>query len=141
MIEKKPNMEKLKKCLGLLLVMLLVMGMLNAKAQKATEIFIPIGESPGVSGLYSKIGTVSSLSEDEQTFILLDSLQQSHNVIVTDSSSIWLDCTMIKEKNVAGSFSDIKEGILLEVKYFRAADSSYTDIAEWIKIQITEHME
>lgn len=134
-------MKKLKKCLGLLLVMVLALGMLNAKAQKATEIFIPIGESPGVSGLYSKIGTVSSVSEEAQTFMISDSLQQSHSVIVTDSSSIWLDCTMIKEKNVTGSFSDIKEEVLLEVKYFRAADSSYTDIAEWIKIQITKHLE
>lgn len=134
-------MKKVKKNLGLLLVIFLSVGILNTEAQKATEMFIPIGESPGVSGLYSKIGTVSSVNEEAQIFVISDSLEQSHSVIVTDSSSIWLDCTMIKEKNLAGSFADITEGVLLEVKYYRAPDSSYTDVAEWIKIQITEHIE
>ena len=134
-------MKTLRKSLGLLLVMFLVLGVLKAEAQKATELFIPIGESPGISGLYSKIGTISTISEEGQTFVIADSAEQAHNVIVADSSNIWLDCTEIKQKNVSGSFAHIKVGALVEVKYFRAEDSSYTNVAEWIKIKIIEQIE
>lgn len=113
----------------------------NAQAQKATEIYIPIGQSPGLSGQYAKIGTVSSIDETAASFVISDSLNNTHPVMITDSTQIWLDCTLIKEPNVKGSLSDIRDGILVEVKFHLASDSTYTNAADWIKVQITEHME
>lgn len=133
----------MKKYITIAIVALtLIMGYSGASyAQKATEIYIPIGQSPGLSGQYSQIGTVSMVDESTGSFVISDSLNNTHPVMITDSTQIWLDCTLIKEPNIKGALSDIKEGILVEVKFHLAADSTYTDAADWIKVQITEHMD
>lgn len=110
----------------------------EANAQKATEIYIPVGKSPGLSGHYSKIGTVTMIDEGAGSFVITDTLDNKHPVLVTDSTRIWLDRTLIKAPNVKGAFADIREGLLIEVKYYLAPDSTYSDVADWIKIQITQ---
>jgi hypothetical protein len=41
-----------------------------AYGQKATEIYIPIGKSPGLSGKYSVIGEIASFNEDSKTLTI-----------------------------------------------------------------------
>lgn len=112
-------------------------GLQSADAQKMTEIYIPIGQSPGLAG-YTKIGTVASVNIPDNTFILTDSLQHDYSVQLTDSTSIWLDRSRMKEQNRTGTIKDIQEGRLAEVKFYLAPDSTYLEAAEWVKIRITE---
>ena len=134
-------MKKIIICLAVTVGIMLAVNTPDVKAQKATEIYIPVGESPGLSGAYTKLGTVTSIDESAGTFVIADSLEQSHRVIFTDSTGIWLDKTMMKKKNTYGELSDIKVGRLVEVKYHLAKDSTYMETAEWVKVQITSNSE
>lgn len=122
---------------GLLILAMILNYSTDSYAQKATEIYIPIGQSPGLSGQYSKIGTITSVSEISPSFVVTDSLDNTHAVIITDTTHIWLDKSKMNQRNTEGSVADIETGKLVEVKYYLASDSTYSEIAEWIKIQLT----
>ena len=47
----------------------------DASAQKATEIYIPIGKSPGLSGEYTKMGTIEEVSAQEQAITMSDAAE------------------------------------------------------------------
>ncbi|MDZ7343585.1 MAG: hypothetical protein ONA90_03630, partial [candidate division KSB1 bacterium] len=44
--------------------------------QKSTEIFIPVGKSPGLSGKYTVIGKIEAVNAQKQTIALTDSSAQ-----------------------------------------------------------------
>lgn len=102
--------------------------------QKATEIFIPVGESPGLSGKYTTMGKVDTVNAQDRTIVMSDSAG-SYHIKITDSTKVWLDRSKLKTSSKTGSFADIKQGMLVEVKY----EGEKPDGAvEWIKIQLTE---
>ncbi len=105
-----------------------------ASAQKATEIFIPIGKSPGLSGEYTKMGTIEEVSAQEQTITMSDAAE-SYTIQVAEGTSIWLDKSKMKLTNQVGSFSDLVAGRMIEVKF---KDNDPEGGVEWIKVQITE---
>ncbi len=102
--------------------------------QKATEIFIPIGKSPGVSGKYSVIGTIASF--DETTRVLTIKVEDvEHTVTITEETKIWLDKSGIQQTNEIGSPADCRQGRLCEMKYVYDGKTR-TDKAEWLKIRV-----
>ena len=105
-----------------------------ASAQKTTEIFIPIGKSPGLSGEYTKMGTIEEASAQEQT-ITMSGAAGSYTIQVAEGTSIWLDKSKMKSTNQVGSFSDLVAGRMIEVKF---KDNDPEGGVEWIKVQITE---
>ena len=106
----------------------------NASAQKTTEIFIPIGKSPGLSGEYTKIGEIEAVSAQDQTITMSDAAG-SYTLQVSEGCSIWLDKSQMKSTNHVGSFSDLVTGRMVEVKY--KGNDPEGDV-EWIKVQIAE---
>ena len=115
---------------------ILLVGVPCVHGQKATEIFIPLGKSPGLSGKYTTIGKIDTVNAQDQTITMTDSLG-SYTIKITERTKIWLDNSKLKSTNRKGTFADLRKGRLAEVKY---EDSARKDkgIAEWIKIQITE---
>ena len=105
----------------------------SAQAQKATEIFIPLGESPGVSGVTSLIGTIESVDRDAGV-MTVRSESGEHRVELTVETNIWLDKSRRTERNERGSPADCKKGRKCEVK-FVYEDGTPTVRAEWIKIR------
>ena len=104
--------------------------------QKSTEIFIPIGKSPGVSGKYSVIGTIASF--DETTRVLTIKVEDvEHTVTITEETKIWLDKSGIQQTNEVGSPADCRQGRLCEMKYVYDGETR-KDEAEWLKIRISE---
>ncbi len=102
---------------------------LSANAQKATENFIPIGKSPGVSGVSSYIGRIDSADVAERTVTIRgNGLLQS--VEITGQTKIWLDLSKYKTKNRAATLQDLRKGHRIEVK----PQHNRPDRAEWIKI-------
>jgi len=101
--------------------------------QKATEIFIPVGKSPGLSG-YTTIGTVNTINTQEKKIVMSDS-EGSYTIKIADNTKIWLDQSNLKATNKTGSFESIKEGMVVEVKY--QGDKPDSSV-EWIKLQMTE---
>jgi hypothetical protein len=123
---------------GLILVLLLVAGIGSATAQKATEIYIPVGKSPGLTGEYITLGTVTDVNSATRQLLLIDSSGQTRSVQITDSTRIYIDRSPAKKTNLYGSFTDCQVGLPAEVKFYAAKVSAYPEAAEWIKIQMQE---
>ena len=112
----------------------LLAGLATGFAQKLTERFIPIGESPGLSGEHTKIGNIESVSAQQQTLTISDA-SGSFSVQIAEDTHIWLDKSKLGSTNEIGSMSDLAAGRRIEVKY---KDNDPQAGAEWIKVEITE---
>ena len=104
-----------------------------AHAQKATEMFIPIGQSPGVSGISSVIGTIASCDQ-ASGIVTISTEREQHTAMLTKETKIWIDGSAAKKSAAVGSPSDCQKGRRSEVKYVYEGTTRSTR-AEWIKIQ------
>jgi len=126
----------LKGVMGVVAIgVLLLGGTPSAYGQKATEMFIPIGQSPGLSNKISIIGTIETIDARAQTIVVTGS-SGSWSATITDRTKIWLDKSKLRLPNQNGTFTDLRKGVLAEVKYEETGVSKGP--AEWIKVQITE---
>ncbi len=105
-----------------------------ADAEKATELYIPIGQSPGLSGKYSLIGHIDTVDYQNQTLTMSNN-SGSYTVRVMDNTWIYLDKSKIQQTNGYGTFSDCRKGQKAEVKFDQNAKGRS---AEWIKLEITD---
>jgi hypothetical protein len=103
-----------------------------ANAQKATEQFIPIGQSPGLSGEQTLIGRIEAADPVARTVIVAME-EKRETVVVTESTRIWLDRSPLRLPNVKGSLADLVPGRMTEVK-LAAPDRQ---VAEWIKVEVS----
>ena len=101
----------------------------GAQGQKATEQFIPIGQSPGLSNVYTDLAAIAEVDADARTITL--PLAGGRRVKVTEGTTIWLDRSKNRQSNVVGGFEDLRVGLQVEVKY---EDSQRREMAEWIKV-------
>jgi hypothetical protein len=102
-----------------------------APAQEATEQFIPLGQSPGLSGRYTVIGVVRD-GDYEAGRIMVAADGRSHSVQVTDRTRIWIDRSAFKLPALTGAIEDCRQGLKVEVKY---EDERDRVAADWIKVQ------
>lgn len=111
---------------------LLLCSVGHALAQQQTEIFIPIGESPGVSGTHSDVGRILSFDADSRTLSLAagDGTRPVH---ITSDTDIWLDRSRAKLRNIGGGVSDFVSGRRAEVKYI---DPAKRQSAAWVKVEV-----
>jgi len=123
-------MRSLLSVTGILVAMLCAIS--HAHGQKATEQFIPIGQSPGVSQKYTWIGEIADVNSVARTVTIADSAGR-RTVRITDKTRIWLDRTKLKQTNLSGSFADLQKGRRAEVKY---EDPARRDVAEWVKVEM-----
>ena len=101
-------------------------------AQKETEIFIPIGKSPGVSGKYSMICKVEKVKVND-SIMTINQESGVMNLKMTEQTKIYLDKSKLKLQNKEGVLADIKPGRTMEVKY---VDNKPNNPVDWIKVQI-----
>ena len=105
--------------------------------QRSTEMYIPVGKSPGLSGKYTVIGTVNSLDSEARTLTCKDQSGVLYTMTVDENTKFWLDRSALKQSSVKASLMDCKLGVLMEVKY-RDNDRKAGGLAEWIKIRVTQ---
>lgn len=109
-------------------------GLSAVCAQEATEIYIPIGKSPGVSGKASVIGKIEAVNAQART-LKVNAGAASHVAKLASDTRIWLDRTQVKKPNTAGSMQNCQAGLRCEVKYkYRGAQR--LEEVEWIKIEV-----
>jgi len=104
-----------------------------AQAQKATEIYIPIGRSPGLSDTVTVIGTCTAVAAQDRTVTVRCSGEKWVGR-VTEATRIFLDKSQIRQPNTYGTYADLKDGVRIEVKYLEGQRES-GGACEWIKVQ------
>lgn len=105
----------------------------TAAAQRTTEQYIPIGQSPGISGIRSYIGTITAVDPQRGTFTVQDSTGP-HTITVVEGTRIWRDRSAERLSNEAGDMTDLRVGRRVEVKYL---DDETRDTADWVKVAVT----
>lgn len=103
-----------------------------AYAEKATELFIPVGQSPGLSDVYNLIGRIDAVDNQNRSLTVTGSTGR-FTVHTTEDTLIFLDKSMLQQPNRYGTFSDVKPSIMVEVRF--EAGKRHRP-AEWIKLQI-----
>lgn len=102
-----------------------------ASAQRATEQFIPLGQSPGVSGTASSyLGSLTAVDTAGQGVTMAGPRGQV-TIMMNESTCIWLDRSGHRQATTVGKLSDLRVGWTVEVKYL---DPAKKDVAEWIKV-------
>ena len=104
-----------------------------AGVQQATEMFIPIGQSPGISKTATVIGTIESVDAEKRT-IVVKSDGGSATATIADKTRIFLDRSRRKEPNRDGAFEDLVEGARVEVLY-QGRTRAASGPAEWVKVE------
>jgi hypothetical protein len=125
-----PN--KIRKIKSLLLIAVSCWGFHNLQAQRETEVFIPIGKSPGVSDKWSVIGRVTAVNAHDSTVTIAQG-SGTKTVKLTGKTDIFLDKNKLKLTNTRGSFADIRNGRMVEAK---PKDYLSGSLIEWIKVQL-----
>ena len=101
-------------------------------AQKETEVFIPIGKSPGVSGKYSMICTIQAIQVNDSVMTIKQDAG-TMNLKITEQTKVYLDKSKLILQNKKGTVADIKPGMTMEVKY---VDNKPGNPIDWIKVLI-----
>ena len=115
------------------MITMIIFGFLALSfAEKTTELYIPIGQSPGLSGKYTLIGKIAEVSPPDQT-LKVTGASGTFTVLTTEYTLFFLDKSKLRQPNRYGSFSAFKKGMLVEVRF--EADRKHRP-AEWIKLQI-----
>ncbi len=112
------------------LIIAVVCGISLAYGQKATERFIPMGQSPGLSYKYTYMGSIDRVDKQRRSITA-----GGQTTKITGKTQIWLDRTKLRLSNQVGSFADLRPGQAVEIKY---EDPERKDIAEWIKLEATQ---
>ena len=110
----------------------LVGGAAAAQAQWATERYIPIGQSPGISGKVAMIGTVSQFEGGTLT-LAVPGHAGPYRMQVTPATRIWLDRSAARQSTLDGTVSDLRAGRRVEIKF---ADERNRSAAHWIKVDM-----
>ena len=103
-----------------------------AFAQKATEMYVPIGQSAGLSGKHTMMARVQSVDASARSITLVQD-NATQTVKLGAKMPLWIDRSKQQQSNSAGTLADIRPGMLAEVKFVnnnRAAGE-----AEWVKVQ------
>jgi hypothetical protein len=116
---------------------LLVLGLaVSASAQESTEIYVPIGRSPGVSGVSSEVGRVVALDRATRTLVLRNAAGE-RTAQLGPTTPIWLDRSGVGLPNRTGSLADCRAGARVEVRLASESPRS-TPQALWVKVEATE---
>ena len=102
--------------------------------QMATEQYIPIGKSPGVSQKVTSLGRIDSVSVRQRTITIAEP-NARRTIGITGKTHIWLDRSRLRLPNLRGRFEDLQRGRRVEVKYL---DPDSRLLADWVKVEMTQ---
>ncbi len=102
-------------------------------SQKATEMFIPMGQSAGLSGRHTLLARVQTVNEAQRSLTLLQD-GTSHTVKLGAQTPVWLDRSKLQQSNSVGALADAKPGMTVEVKFLK--NNRAAGDAEWVKLQV-----
>jgi len=122
----------LKCWLARVIVVVALAGVSEAFGQEATEMYIPIGQSPGVSGKSTLLGTIESIDAGKRT-LTVSGPAGTRKFQIADRTLIWIDRSAQKQRNQTGTLADLQRGRKVEIKPDEGAGQA---VAKWIKVQL-----
>ena len=122
----------LKYWLARVIVVVALAGVSEAFGQEATEMYIPIGQSPGVSSKSTLLGTIESIDAGKRT-LTVSGPAGSRKFQLADRTLIWIDRSAQKQRNQTGTLADLQRGRKVEIKPGEGAGQA---VAKWIKVQL-----
>ncbi len=117
-----------------IIIGVLIVGAVAVQAEKSTELYIPIGQSPGLSGEYTVMGKIYQVDSRNQS-IKMSGPSGSYTVKLTQHTFIYLDKSKYGLPNTYGTLADCKAGDTVEVKF---EGNSRSKPIEWIKVEKSE---
>lgn len=111
---------------------LLILGAIpQARAQKAAERYIPLGQSPGLSGQFTLMGVIRHADPASGRVTLELHGGGAGSITVAPETRIWIDHSGLRKTNVPGGFADLTPGLLMEAMPQGAAPHR----ADWVKVE------
>ncbi len=101
-------------------------------AEKAAELYIPVGQSPGLSDSHNLIGRIDAVDYQNRSLTVIGTAGR-FIVHTTEHTLIFMDKSKLRQPNRYGTFAEIKPSIIVEVRF--EAEKRHRP-AEWIKLQI-----
>ena len=123
-------MSKYIAIAGILIIMMVNVPI--TAAEKATELYVPIGQSPGLSGKYAAAGRIEQVNYQKNT-LTMSSGSGTYTVKVSERTRYYLDRSKAGQTNRYGSLSDCKQGMMVEVRFEK---DERNRPAEWIKLEM-----
>ena len=102
-------------------------------AQKTTELYIPIGKSPGLSGTKTFIGTITAINSELRQVTIADA-DEEVMTDVTDRTTIYIDRSTLGQPSSPGTFNDLEDGLQVEV-LSEETENPGEGNAVWIKLR------
>ena len=122
----------LKYWLARVIVVVALAGVSEAFGQEATEMYIPIGQSPGASGKSTLLGTIESVDPGKR-MLTVSGPAGTRKFQIADRTLIWIDRSAQKQRNQTGTLADLQRGRKVEIKPGEGAGQA---VAKWIKVQL-----
>ncbi|MDH3497188.1 MAG: hypothetical protein OER21_10515 [Gemmatimonadota bacterium] len=104
----------------------------TAQAQQATERYIPLGQSPGLSSRYTYMGQIVRIDAAART-VTVGNADTTRTIALTEHTKIWLDRSATRQTTLIGRLEDLQPGQRIEIKY---EDYATKDRAAWIKAAV-----
>jgi hypothetical protein len=117
----------------LAITLLAVLGVCAAGASEGPspgERYIPIGQSPGLSGDQTIIGRIRQVQEETHVLVVQDGDGVRQSVRVTPTTLLWLDRSKRRRATLDAGFEDCRRGRRVEIKLREPSQD-----AEWVKIE------
>jgi hypothetical protein len=117
----------------LVITLLAVLSVCAAGASEAPspgERYIPIGQSPGLSGDETIIGRIRQVQEESYVLVVQDDDGERQSVRVTPTTLLWLDRSKRRRATLDAAFEDCRRGRRVEIKLREGSQD-----AEWVKIE------
>lgn len=122
----------LRRILGIGTMLVTLFAIMPAAAHRATERFIPLGQSPGVSHNFTVVGKIEAVDANRRS-VTIATPSGKLVVEIRKDTSIWVDRTKQKLTSLDGAFVDLKSGRTIEVKFI---DPDRKQVAEWVKVEV-----
>lgn len=103
----------------------------SAHAQKASEQFIPLGQSPGLSGEATLLGTIQAVDPNTGYITIQLDKGGSKIICVLPKTRLWQDRSPEHESSHKCELQDLKPGQRVEAMP-QTGDPGH---AEWLKVQ------
>ncbi len=118
-------------------LMLAALSTAPAHAQKATELYIPLGQSPGLSGRVTFVGRIESI-DAHSMIVTLRGPDGRAFAKLSAASQIYIDRTPMGRSCRYGFAEDCQVGRLCEIKFTdnKLGRRDAPSVVEWAKIRM-----